>query len=132
MNTKDIGNISEAMILAALVRAGRAVLRPFGDNLRYDLAVDDGGKLVRIQCKTGRIVRDAIEFPTSSSQIHRGKGRQPYHKQADYFGIYCAVTGKCYLISVADVGNGSCRLRIRPTTNGQVCKVRYACDYEIK
>jgi len=48
MSTKDIGNISEVMVLAALTRTGCSVLRPFGDNLRYDLAIDDGGKLIRV------------------------------------------------------------------------------------
>ena len=54
MNTKDVGDKTVAMVLAALVRKGKTLLLPFGDNRRYDLAVDEGGRLVRVQCKTAR------------------------------------------------------------------------------
>ena len=55
MNSKDVGEISEGMVLAALLRARKIVLRPFGDNQRYDLVVDEDGTFVRIQCKTARL-----------------------------------------------------------------------------
>ena len=131
MSTKDVGNISEAMILAALVRTGHALLRPFGDNLRYDLAIDDGGKLIRVQCKTGKLKRGAVEFSASSSQCHRGRGRQNYRGQADVFGVYCPQLNKAYLIPVSDCGLTRCRLRIQPARNGQRTHIRDAKRYEI-
>ena len=42
---------SEAVILAALVKLGKSVLIPSGEE-RYDLALDEGASWVRMQCKT--------------------------------------------------------------------------------
>ena len=40
---------------AALIEAGYAVSKPFGENQRYDLVIDDGETLARVQVKTGRL-----------------------------------------------------------------------------
>jgi hypothetical protein len=78
MNSKTIGEKSEGMILARLLYHNKIVLRPFGDNQRYDLVVDDNNKFIRIQCKTGKLINGAVKFSTCSSQGHRGKGKQHY------------------------------------------------------
>ena len=36
---------------------GYSLLVPFGENTRYDLVVDDGSQLWRVQCKTGDAIR---------------------------------------------------------------------------
>src|SRR5262249_30713483 len=51
-NTKSIGEVSEAIILAEFLKAGFPVLLPFGDNQRYDMVVEVGGRFLRVQCKT--------------------------------------------------------------------------------
>lgn len=51
-DTKLVGDISETMVSVELLKRGFKVLKPIGDRLSYDLAVDLGGKLVRIQVKT--------------------------------------------------------------------------------
>ena len=53
-NPTSKGKTSEAVILAALVRLGKSVLIPWEEE-RYDLALDEGGRLLRIQCKTGHV-----------------------------------------------------------------------------
>jgi PD-(D/E)XK endonuclease len=50
----DVGQRTEARILAYLVAHGYGVLLPFGVNQRYDLVLDLNGRFVRAQCKTGR------------------------------------------------------------------------------
>jgi hypothetical protein len=73
-DTKSIGDLSEVMVLAALVRAGYRVSIPFGENHRYDVIADDGAQLLRIQVKTGRLRGGAINFMCSSSHQHRRSG----------------------------------------------------------
>ena len=52
-NHKAIGELSQAYIIARLIEIGYNVLVPYGDNLRYDLIIEDSeGKLQRVQCKT--------------------------------------------------------------------------------
>ena len=102
MNTKHIGDVTEAMILAALVRKSRTVLVPFGDNARYDLVYEEAGKFVRVQCKTGRVKNGCVRFATASSYAHRGGKRNGYEGEADYFGVYRPQTNDCYLVPLSD------------------------------
>ena len=69
-NHKAIGERSEAFIIAKLIEVGYGVLTPFGDNLRYDLVMEDAdGIFYRIQCKTGWMdeAKTVIKFATASS-----------------------------------------------------------------
>ncbi len=47
------GNSSEAIVLAAYIQAGFLVSIPFGGGSAYDLVVDTGTRLIRVQVKTG-------------------------------------------------------------------------------
>jgi hypothetical protein len=60
----DVGQRTEAAILSELVRRGYSVLLPFGVNQRYDLVLELGERLLRVQCKTGRRRGGSIEFST--------------------------------------------------------------------
>ena len=50
---KAIGDRSQLAAMLALRRAGFDLWVPFGENTRYDLVIDDGKSLARVQCKTG-------------------------------------------------------------------------------
>jgi hypothetical protein len=136
-NPKAIGERSEAFIMARLVEVGYEVLKPFGDNLRYDLVIEDAdGKFWRIQCKTGRSDGEYIEFKPTSSYYHTRAGRttnghRPYHGQIDYFAVYCRETKGVYLIPVEHTGRSQMNLRLLPTKNSQEKNVRWAKNYEL-
>lgn len=55
MSTKKTGDITESQVIAHLIKNDKQVFVPFGDNTRYDLAVDENGRIIRIQCKTGNL-----------------------------------------------------------------------------
>jgi hypothetical protein len=131
MNSKDTGNITEAMLIAALVAKGERVLVPFGDNLRYDIALDREGSLIRVQCKTGRLRKGVITFATTSSGwLKRGTHRKGYIGEVDFFGIYCIENSTCYLVPVCEVGSLTlASLRVDPTKNKQLVGVRWSKDY---
>src|SRR4051794_9022661 len=64
----EIGARAEAAVTSALVRAGKPVFLPiFGANTRIDLVYADDGGLVRVQCKTSRVVGDVLVFRTCSN-----------------------------------------------------------------
>ena len=130
-NTKRKGDISEAMILAALIKSGKNILQPFGDNLRYDMAIDeDNGKISRIQCKMGNLKNGAVYFQTSSSYSHRGYTKKNYIGEIEYFGVYCPQTNECYLIPIEVIGEkNSIALRYMPPKNGN--KLNYIKEYKI-
>jgi hypothetical protein len=138
-NPKAVGELSQAYIIARLIEVGYGVLTPYGDNLRYDLVIEDAdGNLWKVQCKTGWVENDGayIEFATASTYYHTkagrtGYGRKDYRGQADYFAVYCSDYRKVYLVPVEHVGLVGARLRLLPTANNQEKNVRWAKDYEL-
>ena len=126
MQPSEIGERTEAAVLGALACAGKQVLVPFGGGHRYDLAYEENGRLMRVQCKSGREVRGVILFPTHWS----GRGPRPdYRDEADVFGVYCHSRGEVYLVPVDHVPVRGATLRLEPTRNRQRAGVRWASDY---
>ena len=52
MDTKLKADIAESAVTTELLKRGFKVLHPVGDRLSYDLAIDLGGRLLRIQVKS--------------------------------------------------------------------------------
>lgn len=130
-NPKSIGELTEAMVLAALLRAGKTVLKPFGDNQRYDLVVDEEGKFQRIQCKTGRLKNGVIFFSTRSVAGGKKIYIRTYVGQIEFFGIYCPETDKCYLVPITECGINNTSIRVETGKNPRHKRSRNAKDFEI-
>lgn len=128
----DIGQRTEAVILAELVKRGHTVLVPFGTNHRYDLVLDTAEGFVRVQCKTGRLRAGVIKFNTVSVRANtRHAVIRAYHGDADLFLVYCPDTGRVYALPVDEATSSTCALRVAPAANGQAKGVRWAADYEL-
>ena len=85
---KAVGDRTTLAVMLALEEAGYPFLIPFGENTRYDLAIDEGSRLARVQCKTGRLRQGAVRFRACSSYAHHPNPRAPYRDylgQIDYF-----------------------------------------------
>ena len=96
-NPTGKGKTSEAVILATLAQLGKSILIPWGEE-RYDLALDEGGELVRIQCKTGHIRDGCVCFKMSITDARRPFGDGGYVGQIDAFGVYCPRIQRVYLV----------------------------------
>lgn len=133
MNTKQIGDITETKILSDLIEKGYYVSIPYGDNYRYDFIVDrDDGKLLRVQCKTGRYRDGVIKFSCCSSSNHRKNGkRKSYTGDVDWFAIYCPETKCCYYIKVKNCPTRNCSLRIKDFSTIRKYKTRWAENFLI-
>ena len=93
----DVGQRTEAAILAELVRRGYRILLPFGTNQRYDLVLDLEGDFIRAQCKTGRLRDGVIQFNTMSVQSNSKRAvARDYDGGADVFLVYCDDSGSVY------------------------------------
>jgi PD-(D/E)XK endonuclease len=131
------GQITETKILARLTELGYDCLIPWGNDRRYDLAIDNDRQLLRIQCKTGRLneKKGIIEFNTAITYHARGDSgshvRKGYIGQADYFGVYCPELDRLYLVPIEATPRGIASLRVRPSKNGQVKGVLLAENYEL-
>jgi PD-(D/E)XK endonuclease len=129
----DVGQRSEAIILAELVKRGHRVLLPYGVNHRYDLVIDAGDRYLRAQCKTGRLRDGVIHFNTASVRVNtRRTFITPYDaEQIDLFLIYCPETDRVYALDVGEAASGHGALRVDPAANGQAKRIRWAADHEL-
>lgn len=131
MDTREKGNLTEAKIMTALVGAGYLVSLPFGSGHKYDFIADDGQRLHRVQCKTGRLKGGSLMF-NGYSFSGNGKVRRGYLGLADLFAVLNPQTGQVYLVPVEEVGCTDVCLRLKPTLSGQCKGIRWAAAYALE
>lgn len=112
-NSKAVGDETESKALSTLIECGYSVSIPFGDNDGYDLVVDDGDTLYRIQCKTAWSNKDeTIRFNTHSQTTKDGAYHErTYHGDIDAFLVYYPTNGRFYWIDSADATEQKMELR---------------------
>jgi len=112
---------------------GLSIAVPFGDSDRYDLLVDEGDRLHRVQCKTGSWVNGAVRFNLYTSTV-RADGRVDESYTADEidaYAVYSASTDGVYWVPVEDTGRGEMRLRVEePHPKAPKSKINWASDYD--
>ena len=132
---KAVGDRSTLVIMAALQEVGYGIYVPFGENTRIDLILEDGNRLIRIQCKTGRLRSGAVRFSMCSNYAHHrnpAQAQRDYLGEVDAFAVYCPQTSGVYLIPIGSIPLRRLgTLRIEPARNNQRRKIRYAADYEV-
>jgi PD-(D/E)XK endonuclease len=132
---KAIGDTSQLAIMLGLDYAGYAFFVPFGENTRYDIVIDEGYRLARVQYKTGRLKGGAVRFRACSSYAHHPNPKllkRDYLGEIEYFGVYCRETEGVYLVPIEDVPvRREGALRVDPARNGQAHRVRLAANYQI-
>lgn len=133
MNTKEIGDISESAVVTQLLKCGLSVSIPFGDRSRYDLILDDGKKLHKVQVKTAQYLKDKLIVRAYSISTKEGKTiKNTYSNDVDFIAAYCHELDKVYIIPIAAVGNGGViTLRLADTKNNQKNKVTPAEQFVI-
>jgi hypothetical protein len=132
---KEIGDRTTLAAMLALREVGFEISVPFGENTRYDLIIDDGKRLARVQCKTGRLRSGAVVFRTSSTYGHHPHPKvlkRDYLNEIEFFAVFCPETRGVYLIPIDDVDTRSMALlRVEKPRNGQKRRIRLAAHYEI-
>lgn len=129
MDTKSVGEISEAMFIARFLQLRWTVLKPFGDNKRFDLVIDRGYGFERVQVKTARYKNGTVMF--NAYTVSTSNKNLGYHGQCDLFAVYCTSLDRFYLLKVEDFKATRIHLRVVPPKNEQVRHVKYAKEYEI-
>ena len=134
MNTKRIGNIGEAKVLAKFVELEIPVYLPFGDNEKADLIAEFNGKLNKIQVKTSVKAEDGvIIFDLTSSTVHRTNGEKHIYTELeiDYFACYNITRDKIFLINVKDAPSTNLKIRFEQPKNNHKTGIRWEQDYLI-
>lgn len=135
MNSKRIGNIGEAKVLAKFVEMGIPIYIPFGDDEKADLIAEFDGKLNKIQVKTSIKSKNGCSiFDLTSSTAHRtnGERRKYLNSEIDYFALYSFDRDKIYLMKVPDNPMSAITIRFEDTKSGMKSRVNYESDFLIE
>jgi hypothetical protein len=133
LTTNQKGAIAEIKIAAIAVDSGVGVSIPVADE-PYDLILDVGHALLRVQCKwavrTGDVVlircRRCRRGPEGF--IHRGYKES----EIDAVAAYCRELDEAYLLPVEmSVERAAVQLRLTPTRNNQQAGIHWAQDFEL-
>jgi hypothetical protein len=131
LNPTQIGNITEAKLVARFIEMGYNVLQPVNHGLRYDFVIERDGHFQRVQAKTGRLMNEEYILFNASSVDPVSKAEVNYRGDIDLFAVYCPQNNTCYVIQVNAVATSKGILRITPTKNNQTKGIRWAADYEL-
>jgi hypothetical protein len=106
MSCKERGEWAELCFMARAAGEGLRVLKPYGDSRAYDVAVERGGPILRVQVKSTIYKRRKEEYSLNVM----GPGRKAYPKGAvDYFAIYLIPVDAWYIVPQAAMGK-SCTI----------------------
>jgi hypothetical protein len=133
LTTSQKGAVAEAEVAAAAIRMRLLVLRPWAEGGRYDLGVDLGKQLLRVQCKWASRLGDVLTGRSATCRhTPRGYLRTTYAaSEVDAIGLYAPSNDHCYLVPIDEVkGLAVLRLRVAPTRNNQALGIRWARDFE--
>jgi hypothetical protein len=134
LSTDQRGSLAEVAIVHHLARLGVGVLWPLTGGLRYDLALDVGKRLLRVQCKTARRQGDVVAINSRSCRrTATGYDRRSYSAvDVDLVAAYCAELDMSYLlVPRIFAGQSTVQLRLSAPRNNQRRGIHWASDHEL-
>ena len=135
LNTKQKGNITEMQCAVAFMQQGYKVSFPYGEDCKYDMIVDTGKHLYRVQCKTSSKLpnsEEGFKFKTRSTVITTHGVKTSGYSQEEIDVFATMYEGQCYVISVKDCGVNEKILRFQYPKNGQHKGITLAVDYKLE
>jgi hypothetical protein len=100
--TTQKGAIAEAAIALAATELGFVVLRPLTEGRRYDLIIDTGPRLLRVQCKWGRRQGNVVVVKTSTQRLTPAGYVQTTYQadEIDGIAVYCEALKRCFYLPI--------------------------------
>jgi hypothetical protein len=128
------GAITETAFAAHATRLGFEVYGPVAEGGRFDLILATETKLLRVQCKWGRMQGEVVvaRIRTNRRAAEGYRSTTYTAEEVDAIGVYCAEIDSCYLIPIALVEGRTCiHLRLAPSKNNQRLSIHWASDYAL-
>jgi hypothetical protein len=135
LNRKAKGDLAELKVATDLRARGYKIAFPYGEDWDFDLILcRQSGALERVQVKHARSDRRVVTIQTRSHSLTNGKVRATKYYTAelvDWIAAWDPIDDRCYYVPAAELGAGMSMLHLRlmPTRNNQVRRVRLAADY---
>ena len=134
LSVNSKGAIAELAIAKQAAALDIPVLWPLIEHGRYDLALEIGGRILRVQCKWARKDREVVRVPLGTSRHTPSDGYvvTTYSSaEIDSVAAYCGELDRCYLLPIELVaGRRAIHLRLSPPRNNQRAAINFAADYE--
>jgi prevent-host-death family protein len=135
LSTNAKGNVAELAIAKEAAKLGLGVLKPLTEHERYDLVLEVGGVLFRVQCKWASLLRAQSVVAVRLSGYRCTTGgcvRSIYtESEVDLVAAYCAELDASYLLPISLVARRrQIHLRLRPPLNAQRACINLAPEYE--
>lgn len=99
LTRKQRGEMAEAAFLTVAAAFGMRVAKPWGESSRYDLVVDNGGRLLRVQVKSAH---RAGEYGGYTFHAHGNTSRAYAPDEIDVLAAYVVPVGAWYLFPVEE------------------------------
>jgi hypothetical protein len=135
LTTDQKGNIAEAAVALAAVKLGFDVYLPITEGGRYDLIIQAGPRLLRVQCKWAGLNGDVIVLRSYSARRSVGGkliNRHYTRDEVDMFAAYSPDLDQCFLLPPELwERRRQVHLRISPTLNNQARGINWAKDFEL-
>jgi hypothetical protein len=132
---KTKGDLAELKVATDLVARGCRLSLPYGEDHDYDLVADYEGRLHRVQVKHTKSDGRVVKVKCFSHSLTAGKIRSTKHYSAamvDWIAAYDVTTDRCYYVPswiLGAEGRSQLMLRLTPSRNGQLLRIRPAEDY---
>jgi hypothetical protein len=118
--TKERGAWAELYFMVLAMSLGLKVSSPYGGLGPYDVGVEDGGPILRVQVKCTLYQYRKGSYCMSVNVKDGSKGRRGYARgTVDFFAIYIIPTDDWYIIPYAVVGDRDANLYFTPGAKGQ-------------
>ena len=133
LTTDQKGAIAEAAIASHATQLGVGVYRPMFEGGRYDLILEAGSTLLRVQCKWAPKRGDVVIVRCYSCRRAREGLRKRCYSAAevDVIAAYCQELDRCFLVA-ADCfpGRSVLQLRLAPSRNNQKAGINWADEFD--
>jgi hypothetical protein len=132
---KTKGDLAELKVATDLVARGCRLSLPYGEDHDYDLVADYEGRLHRVQVKHTKSDGRVIKVKCFSHSLTAGKIRSTKHytvAMVDWIAAYDVTTDRCYYVPswiLGAEGRSQLMLRLTPSLNGQLLRIRPAENY---
>lgn len=106
INSKLKGSIGEYAVTMEFLKMGFTVSHPYGDNARYDLIVDDGKKLYKVQIKYTSVKTESDSWLCrciSSKNHTTNKRLDSYENDIDIIAFYISELNQCIMFTVDEI-----------------------------
>jgi len=131
------GTVAELAITLAAVKLDVAVYKPVSEHSRADLMFEIGERLLRVQCKWGRLspAADTVMVRVGGCRCSpNGYVRTTYAEtEVELFAVYCGELDRCFLLPAARLaGMSQVHLRLTPPRNFQRACITLADDFDFE